>query len=122
MLARMAGWDGLPAGGTPGVTATPDLTATPTGTSQIFSGGLIQAYPMPASTAIHFQVKLERAGAVNLTVINLAGERIAEIKAQLPAGGGEMTWDCGAAAPGVYIAHVRVDGVGVGTVKMAVVR
>jgi hypothetical protein len=47
---------------------------------------------------------------MRISLFNLIGERVAELTGSLPCGEVELVWDCGAAAPGIYLAYVKATG------------
>lgn len=100
-------------------TATPTLTVTPT---QIRGDGTIRAFPIPARDWVRFFLSMEEPGRVEISVYNLAGERVAELAGSLPQGPGELVWECGALASGIYLARVRINGEQKRRFKLAVVR
>jgi len=65
---------------------------------------------------------MEEPGRVEISVYNLAGERVAELAGSLPQGPGELVWECGALAPGIYLARIRINGEQKRRFKLAVVR
>ncbi len=77
---------------------------------------MLSARPNPFSGATRLSLALERAAAVEVSVHDLGGRRVATLfRGPLPAGVHEFTWD-GAradgatAAHGVYFVRARVDG------------
>jgi len=101
---------------TPRDTATATASATPAG-----RGREMFAYPNPAATRVQFHLVMDQAGEARVTLYNLAGERVAAISASLAAGPGELVWECGSAAPGIYLARVNANGAE-RKLKIAVVR
>lgn len=120
---------------TPAVTATPTATPTPTisptptvtATNALsgvdLAGKQVLAYPNPAQGKMTFVFHLDQAAAVKIAVYNLAGERVAELTADLAAGPGQaLVWDCKGAAPGVYVARFLVNGTEKAKLKVSVIR
>ena len=65
---------------------------------------------------------MEREGSIEISIYNLIGEKVAEIKA---IGSSEFTtvdWTCGQVAAGIYLAQVRIDGMVKANLKVAVIR
>ena len=61
-------------------------------------------------------------GELKVQIYNLNGERVAVLSAP-PAGKvTTLTWNCGSAAPDVYVARLLQDGKEIGKTKVAVVR
>lgn len=96
---------------TPSATSTPDL-----------QGNRVAAFPIPGREYIRFILRLDQSAVVRITLYNPAGERVAELAETLPAGPGQMTWDCSGAAPGLYLARVLADSGELGTLKVCVAR
>lgn len=77
---------------------------------------LAPARPNPFSRMTHFSVDLPRAAAVDVTVHDLSGRRVAVLfQGELPAGRREFTWSGaidrgGRAADGVYFLRLAADG------------
>jgi hypothetical protein len=69
-----------------------------------------------------FDLDLWNDAKVTITLFNLHGERVAAISATLSAGHQTMTWDCSHVAPGIYMAHMVVNGNSSGKLKVAVAR
>lgn len=66
------------------------------------------AYPNPFNPATRISFTLDRATAMNLSVYNLAGQRVAELfDGEQPAGQHELSFDGSALASGVYIARLE---------------
>ncbi len=107
-------------------TPTTTLMATNTPDNPFLGVGLggRPALPMPnpARNNMHFIVHLDQPAKVEIMIFNLAGERVARLAANLPAGHGQtLTWNCGQVAPGMYTVQVLKDGRKTGTLKVAVV-
>ncbi len=96
---------------TPSATSTPDL-----------QGNRVAAFPIPGREYIRFALRLDQSAVVRITLYNPAGERVAELAETLPAGPGQMTWDCSNAVPGLYLARVLADSGELGTLKVCVAR
>ena len=96
-------------------TPTPDPTPDP-------SGKRVLAYPNPARESVRFLVDLTQGGPVRIVLFNPSGERVAVVKETLPAGPGELVWDCRGAAAGIYFARVLLDTGPIETLKLTVVR
>jgi hypothetical protein len=74
---------------------------------------LSAAYPNPASAVVHFDVALAQTGAVELSVYDIAGRRVATpASGELAAGRHTVAWDATGTPAGVYIARlVTTDGI-----------
>lgn len=111
---------------TPTCTLAPTATQTPTLQNPLadvdMTGKLFLAYPNPGREQIRFMFNPEHAVRIRIKLFNLSGERAAVVEANLSAGKGTVAWDCRNAAPGLYLAHVEMDGKEIGTAKVAVVR
>lgn len=88
----------------------------------------MRVWPNPARGALTFAFGLARGGAVTLTVVDLAGRRVATREAgTMAAGGHTLEWDGVGAdghrvAAGTYFATLRVDGVPAGRATAHVLR
>jgi hypothetical protein len=70
-------------------------------------GFALRSYPNPFNPSTAVVVDLPRAGAVRLSVWNVAGEQVALLHAgELPAGRHEFTWNAAGAPSGVYLARL----------------
>ncbi len=70
-----------------------------------------------------FIFHLDQATKIEIMIINLAGERIAWLNEDRPAGPGQsMMWTCKDVAPGIYIVQVLKNGKKAGRLKVAVVK
>ncbi len=106
----------LQASGPDGVTL--ELSTAPASVSLPLPGmtALSAARPNPFSGATRLALALERGAAVDVTVHDLGGRRVATLfHGALPAGVHEFTWsgartDGSRAAHGVYFVQARVDG------------
>jgi hypothetical protein len=63
---------------------------------------------MPA----YFQVRLETAGPVIVTVYNAAGERVAEVKADCQPGIAQLSLHTANLSAGIYYYRISIDGQG----------
>jgi hypothetical protein len=69
------------------------------------------AYPNPAKDTMYFAVKQAGDGGVEIIITNIAGDAVARLRQDCPAGTGVLAWDCRAVASGVYLARVScADG------------
>jgi hypothetical protein len=103
---------------TPTVTTTATSTATQTPTQ--IQNALADvdlnwkhalAYPNPATDEVRFLMHLKKPADVRVELHNLNGERVASVKASLPAGNGQfVTWDCREVSTGFYIAKIVING------------
>jgi len=110
---------------TPSATSTATVALPPTSTvtatpSTVRGDGTVRAFPIPARNRMRFFLSLEQAGDVRIAIYNVVGERVIELAGHVPAQTGELVWDCGAAAPGVYFARVKVGGKAATLIKVAV--
>ncbi|NTV52152.1 MAG: T9SS type A sorting domain-containing protein [Candidatus Firestonebacteria bacterium] len=97
--------------GTPFPTASPTASVTDSRTpGPGYTGDGVKAFPNPAHDSMTFVLKLERADEVTVTIYNLSGERIADLKTSNGPGTARLVWDCSRTAPGVYLACVKVGG------------
>lgn len=81
----------------------------------------VSLYPNPAhgSTALTFT--LPRAGRVELSVFDNTGRRVAtQVSEALSAGPQTLSWNTGAAKPGLYFVRLAVDGQPAATRQLAV--
>ena len=86
-------------------------------------GKAVVAYPNPAKDRMTFVFHLDAAARVEIHLYNLAGEQVAGLSGDFPAGQGQsLVWNLADVAPGVYVARVRVGGTEKGSVKVAVVK
>lgn len=80
------------------------------------------AYPNPARDRLTFVFHLDAAAKVEIHVYNLAGEQVAALSGDFPAGPGQsLVWNLADVAPGVYVARMAVDGSEKATLKVAVI-
>ncbi len=110
---------------TPSPALTPTFTCTPTVDlgSLDLGGRQVLAFPNPAREQMNFVFTLEQPAEVILEIYNLAGERIATLRQNTPAGRGQtLVWDCRETAPGIYLGRLLVGGAEKATCKIAVVR
>lgn len=119
---------------TPTGTATPTRTATPTQspTSTVtptsalsgldLNGKAALAFPNPGRNQITFAVELAQAGEVKIELYNLSGEQVAEVSGRLDSGKQVLVWNCQAAAPGVYLARISLEGKEKAKLKVAVIK
>jgi hypothetical protein len=123
--------DAHPQSPTPTSTASPSATATvtvltptPTPTAPAFNlhGKVALAFPNPATGQVRFILNLPEPAEVQINLYNAAGRAVAQVSGNLPAGQGPgVVWHCGQAAPGIYLAQVRVDNQVRETLKIAIV-
>ncbi len=108
------------------VTQVPEISATPTSTATVTVAdvliGHICAFPNPARNYLKIAVWQEEPGDAVVAVYNATGEKVAEIKASLPAGETIVTWNCSPVASGIYWARVSVNGTVKQTLKIAIVK
>lgn len=106
-------------------TISPTATPTPTATTSAIASlgaGAVRAFPNPARDRVTFILGLDRAARVNITLYNLAGERVAAMAGEFNSGTASLVWDCGQAAPGIYLARIMEDGVEKAKLKVALER
>jgi parallel beta-helix repeat protein len=102
-------------------TLTASATVTVTTTRMPVAPGEVRAFPNPGRSQIHFLLNPGQASEATVTLFNLGGERVARVKSDLPAGPGELVWDCHAVAPGIYMARIKANGVEK-TLKLAIIK
>ncbi len=108
----------------PTQTASPSVTATctPPGLPAGLSV-LLLTYPNPARETVRFVLEMGSEAEVRVSVYNLHGERVAAVSQRVPAGRDQaVSWDCRNAAPGLYLARIRVNGREIAAAKVAVIR
>lgn len=72
---------------------------------------LYQNYPNPFNAATEICMSLEKSATVRVEVYNLIGRRTAVVHdGPLDPGRHSFTWDASAAASGIYLCRVSVDG------------
>jgi hypothetical protein len=97
----------------------PALTAT----SSFYTDKPFLAYPNPARQRLVFSLNLARDAHAEVWIYNLCGERVAVLKAEMPAGQGRtLVWDCSGVAPGVYLARFLANGEEIGKQKTTILR
>jgi parallel beta-helix repeat protein len=113
----------------PTVTVTPSVTTTYTSTATEALGAVdlrgkrVLSFPNPARDLIKFLMHLDATTKVELTIYNLAGEQVAYLAEELPAGRGQViAWNCSAIAPGIYLVRVMMDGEEKEVQKIAVIK
>ncbi len=99
---------------TPVVSATPTSTGTPAETPTLTVTSTaevpvvdVTAYPNPAREIMHFVVKQDEAGPLEIHIYTVNGERAAVLKADGSVGVNILEWQCRSAAPGIYIARIH---------------
>jgi hypothetical protein len=111
-------------------TQSPTQTLTPTVTVTSTPPGLpaglavlLLTYPNPGRETVRFVLEMGSEADVRVSLYNLGGERVADIAQRMPAGRDQaVAWDCRNAAPGLYLARIRVNGKEIATAKVAVIR
>lgn len=101
------------------------MTVTPTSalSGADLGGKSVVAYPNPARDRMTFVFHLDAAARVEMHIYNLAGEQVANLSGDFPAGRGQsLVWDLKEVAPGVYVARMFVAGKEKATLKAAVIR
>ncbi|MCB1163343.1 family 43 glycosylhydrolase [bacterium] len=92
------------------------------------AGRLLAPYPNPFNPSTRLRYELERAGRVEITVLDATGRHQRTLlDAALPATPGFVTWDgrddAGHALPsGVYFARLRLDGAPLDSRKLQLIR
>ncbi len=72
----------------------------------------LSGYPNPFNTAMTISYTLPTAAEVELTVVNLLGQTVAELsRGQVAAGVHEVTWDASVLSSGVYFLSLRAGDV-----------
>lgn len=104
--------------------STPLPTATGTPGNLLagvdLTGKLFLTFPNPARDQVRFLLAPEHPVRVRIELYNLSGEPVAVVEDSLPAGKGAVVWNCRAAAPGMYLARILLDGNEIGKAKVAV--
>lgn len=103
-------------------TATPTNTPLPAGTTTPIPLGShrLLAVPNPGRGLITFRVNTAPSQSLVVRIYNLVGEQVAELQGEARAS--QAVWNCGDAAPGVYLAKLWVDGREWGKLKVAVLK
>ncbi|MEW6515327.1 MAG: choice-of-anchor Q domain-containing protein [candidate division FCPU426 bacterium] len=119
-----------PIGYPPALSATPTATVTLTVTAT--GGGLEQvalnhkrvlAYPNPAKDRMSFLLHLSQPSAVQISILNFGGEKVALLRQSLPAGAGQtIVWNCGDVASGLYLVVITLDNEVYEVLKVAIMR
>ena len=72
---------------------------------------LQQNYPNPFNPSTQIQYSLAESGAVNLSIYNMLGQKVAEIvNSTQEAGNYQVTWNAGSLSSGVYIYRLSTKG------------
>jgi len=101
---------------TPGIaTATPERRAS-------LELRMLRIAPNPARDRVAFMLELDQGGEVTVAVYNLAGERVALLRAEHTSGSQNLAWDTREVAAGIYIVRVLRGGEEIGKGKVAIVR
>jgi len=86
------------------------------------SFGLAQNYPNPFNPSTTINYTIENAGAVNLSVYNLMGQRVATLVSEAKtAGTHSVRWNAAGAASGMYYYRLEVNGQSI-TRKMTLIK
>lgn len=109
------------------ITPTPSMTSIVTPDNPLgaidLAGEPFLAFPNPAKEKVTFVLHTRQTADLKVVIYNLAGEQVAALRQQLGSGPGQSAvWDCRGAAPGVYIAHLLLDGKSIGKRKIAITR
>jgi len=84
--------------------------------------GLAQNYPNPFNPATTINYTIEHAGAVNLSVYNLMGQRVATLVNEAKtAGTHSVRWNAAGAASGMYYYRLEANGQSI-TRKMTLIK
>ncbi len=111
--------------GTPLITVTPTSTSTRDVLSEVdLTGRFFLAFPNPANHRMTFVTHaVDHPAEMKVVVYNMVGERVAAFSGTLAAGRGQsVVWNCSEVTPGIYMAHLLLDGRDIGTCKIAVAR
>lgn len=100
------------------VVRSPTSSSTPTYAARASVKPL--AFPNPAASHMNFLIPLPAPALLTVTVYNLAGERVAELRGSFPAGAAQLAWDCRQAASGVYFVKITADSAVVTVMKVGV--
>lgn len=103
-------------------TATSTATSTPTAIRTLESSAALLAVPNPATEQVRFLVRAAQSGEAVLDIYNFNGERVAEIKGVVPAGGSELRWNCTGVAAGIYLARLKINGERTALIKVAIMK
>ena len=89
-------------------------------TPQAFS--LEQNYPNPFNPSTTIEYSVDKAGAVNLSVYNLMGQKVAELVNEAKSAGSyKVQWNAAGAASGMYYYRLDANGVSI-TRKMTLIK
>jgi hypothetical protein len=108
---------------TPTTSPTPGGIATvlPTATPDLGANFIL--YPNPAGDEMFLRMNLEEAGDVRASFYNINGDGVSVVSDSLPSGPGHiLRWNCGHAAPGVYLVLVTKGSTVLFHAKAVVVR
>lgn len=99
------------------------VTSIPSGSPRFLAVSLSAPAPNPVSTGAIFHYTLAAPGAVEITVHDVKGRRVATLlkRDTLPAGEGSVRFDASYIASGVYFAKMKTSS-GVVSQKIAVIR
>ena len=114
--AKASGASRFGVGINPGVINSNEEVATP----QAFS--LEQNYPNPFNPSTTIEYSVDKAGAVNLSVYNLMGQKVAELVNEAKSAGSyKVQWNAAGAASGMYYYRLDANGVSI-TRKMTLIK
>jgi len=86
-------------------------------------GKQLLIYPNPGKGQMTFAFQPVDTGEARVEIYNFRGERVSVVSTQVDSEHvAYITWNCGAVAPGMYVARVGQDGKEIGKSKVAVVR
>jgi hypothetical protein len=104
------------------VTASRTETALNTGTPGVLWEGQWRAFPNPARDKVTFIVGPCPSGEVSITMFNMLGEKVTDLKATLPTQGlHPVVCDCRSLSPGIYLVYITVQDQRK-LIKLAIVR
>jgi hypothetical protein len=106
---------------------SPSVTCSPSPTPSSLPSDLVNArwevFPNPTQGKVKFNFGLAEAANIKILIFNSAGRKVAEIRENRPAGGGQaLSWDGGTVANGVYLAKIYVGPRETAAVKIAVIK
>ncbi len=100
-------------------TVTPTLTVTESVPAQ---SDVVRVYPVPARETVNFSVTSGRQAEITLSVFNMNGERVGQMRTSATSELTVIRWNCHDLAAGIYLALIETDGQVVRRCKFAVAR
>lgn len=97
---------------TPSIVATATVTATPTLIADFFQNHQVLAFPQPAQDKLYLKVKISGPAVVDITLYNMAGERVLMDKRHLSSSSGQgmlLQLNTTKVSSGLYLLHLEID-------------